>query len=63
MVGSIGYALFQNMGLFAVLCIFLPKWYMGQLIDPAESFALLAMIYFLFDSITSLSLYAMSTLQ
>jgi len=32
MVGSLGYSLFQNMGLVTILCVFLPRWAQGKLI-------------------------------
>jgi len=63
MVGSLGYSLFQNMGLVAVLCVFLPQWARGEQISASAAFSLLAMIYYLFMSVTSLTLYAMSTVQ
>ena len=50
------------MGLIAVLCVFLPKWAKGESISSASAFSLLAMIYYLFMSVTSLTLYAMTTL-
>lgn len=61
MVSSLGYSLFQNMGLVAVLCVFLPSWAKGERISSASAFSLLAMIYYLFMSVTSLMLYAMTT--
>ena len=63
MVGSLGYSLFQNMGLVAVLCVFLPRWAQGKLINQASAFSLLAMIYYLFMAVTSLTLYAMTTVM
>lgn len=61
LIGSLGYTFFQNMGLIAVLCVFLPKWARGESISSATAFSLLAMIYYLFMSVTSLTLYAMTT--
>jgi len=61
LIGSLGYTFFQNMGLIAVLCVFLPKWAKGESISSATAFSLLAMIYYLFMSVTSLTLYAMTT--
>ena len=60
-VGSLGYALFQNAGLVVVIAIFVPMWYRGEYISSAEAFSLFAMIFFLFLYVTSLTLYAMST--
>ena len=50
------------MGLLGVLVIFLPKWYMGEKLDLGDSFALLAMIYYLFFSVNGLTYYAMTTM-
>ena len=50
------------MGLVAVLIIFIPKWARGELISSAWAFSLLAMIFYLFFSITALVLFGMSTL-
>jgi len=63
LVGSLGLSVFQNMGLVAVLLIFLPKWYMGEEIREEESFALLAMIYFVFFSVNSFTYMGMTTIQ
>ena len=51
------------MGLIGILCIFLPKWYMGELLDLGDSFALLAMIYYLFFNINSMTYYSMTTMN
>jgi hypothetical protein len=51
------------MGLVAVLCVFLPRWAQGKPISSASAFSLLAMIYYLFMSVTSLTLYAMTTVM
>ena len=61
-VGSLGFSVFQNVGLVGVLIIFLPKWYMGEKLDLGDSFALLAMIYYLFFSVNGLTYYAMTTM-
>ena len=58
---SLGFAFFQNMGLVAALCIFIPKWYMGEKIEMGESFSMLALVFFLFYSINSLTYYSMQT--
>lgn len=62
LVGSLGYTLFQNAGLVAVIAIFVPIWAKGELVNAQTAFSLLAMIFFLFFSITSMTLYAMSTI-
>lgn len=63
MLGSLGFSLFQNVGLIGILAIFLPKWYMGEKIELGDSFALLAMIYYLFFSVNSLTYYSMNTIN
>ena len=49
------------MGLIVILVIYLPKWARGEVLNSANAFSLLAMIFYLFFGITSLALYAMST--
>mgnify|MGYP001626686794 CR=1 FL=1 len=63
LIGSLGFSLFQNVGLLAILAIFLPKWYMGEKLDLGDSFALVAMIYYLFFSVNGLTYYSMQTMQ
>ena len=63
LVGSMGFSLFQNIGLLAVLAIFLPKWYLGEQLELGDSFALVAMIYYLFFSVNGLTYYSMTTIQ
>lgn len=63
LIGSLGFSLFQNVGLIGILAIFLPKWYMGEEIKLGDSFALLAMIYYLFFSVNSLTYYSMNTMN
>lgn len=49
--------------MIGILAIFLPKWFMGEKIDLGDSFALLAMIYYLFFSVNSLTYYSMNTMN
>ena len=63
LIGSLGFSLFQNVGLIGILCIFLPKWHMGEEIKLGDSFALVAMIYYLFFSVNSLTYYSMNTIN
>ena len=49
------------MGLVAVLAIYIPKWYMNKKIDMSESFSMLAVIFYLFYSVNSLTYYSMQT--
>jgi ABC-type bacteriocin/lantibiotic exporter with double-glycine peptidase domain len=62
LIGSLGFSLFQNVGLLAILAIFLPKWYMGEKLALGDSFALVAMIYYLFFSVNGLTYYSMQTM-
>ena len=61
LIGSLGFNIYQNVGLIGVLCIFLPKWFMGEELLLGDSFTLLAMIYYLFFNVNSLTYYSMST--
>ena len=46
-----------------MLCIFLPKWYMGEKLDLGDSFTIVALIYYLFFSVNSLTYYSMNTMN
>ena len=59
---SLGFSFFQNMGLVAAMFIFIPKWYRGEEIKMADSFGMLAMIFYLFYSINSITYYSMQTM-
>ena len=49
--------------MIGVLCVFLPKWFMGEELDLGDSFTVLAIIYYLFFSVNSLAYYALTTLN
>lgn len=57
-LNNLSFSVFQNMGLVAVLCIFLPLWSRGEKLDLGDSFTLLALIYYLFFSVNSMTLFA-----
>ena len=63
LIGSLGFNVFQNIGLVGVLCIFLPKWFMGEELLFGDSFTLLAMIYYLFFSVNALTYQSITTLN
>jgi len=62
-IGSIGYTLFNNAGFLVILIIFIPMWMRGEYVDTETAFSMLAMIFYLFLSVNSLFLYAMSTMN
>jgi ABC-type multidrug transport system fused ATPase/permease subunit len=61
MVSMIGFTLFQNIGLLAVLAIYVYQWQMGWKIELSESMALLAMIFLLFFSTNSMAYFGTIT--
>lgn len=61
-VGSLGFSVFQNMGLIGALCIFLPMWFRGEQLKVGDSFTILAMLYYLFFNINSMTYYCMTTI-
>jgi len=63
LVGFLGISFFQNGGMLALLYIFLSKWSRGELLDESISMSLMAMIYFIFLSVNSLTYFGMTTLQ
>ena len=63
MLGITNFVVFMNVGLVAILAVFLTKWYLAEYIDPALAFSLLTVIFYLFYDITGLVLYSMGTIQ
>jgi len=63
LIGSLGFSVFQNVGLLAILAIFVAKWFLGEKLDVGDGFTLLAMIYYLFFSVNSMTYYTMNTLN
>jgi hypothetical protein len=39
------------------------KWYAGEKLDPGKTFALLAMVFFLFYTVTTFIVFACSTVM
>lgn len=62
LIGSLGFNIFQNIGLIGILCIFLPKWFMSEELVLSDSFTLLAMVYYLFFCVNSLTHQSISTM-
>ena len=60
-LGTLGFSVFQNFGFLCVLTIFVLEWSRGNKLSLGDSFALLAMIFFLFMAINSMTFYSMST--
>ena len=62
-VGSLGLAIFQNLGLVCFLCILLPRWYSDDPLNLGDSFTVLAIVYYLFYSINSVTFYSFITFK
>lgn len=60
---SIGYAVLSNSGFIVILLILVPQWQAGKYISSESAFSMMAMIFYLFYSCTSLFLWAVSTLS
>lgn len=63
MIGSLGISVFQNGGLLAIVAIFIPKWMRGEELEEGLSMSLMAMIFFIFAAVNSMTYYAMTTIQ
>ena len=50
------------MGLVGIVCIFVPKWIMGERMSLGDSFMLLTMLYYLFFNVNSLTYHSMTTI-
>lgn len=62
LIGSLGFNVFQNMGLVGILCIFLPKWFAGEDLHMTDSFTLLAIVYYLFFNVNGLTYQSYSSM-
>ena len=62
MIGFLGISFFQNGGMLANLAIFIPKWAKGEKLDEGVTMSMMAMVYFIFLSVNSMTYYAMTTL-
>ena len=49
--------------MLANLAIFIPKWAKGEKLDEGVTMSMMAMVYFIFVSVNSMTYYAMTTLQ
>lgn len=63
MFGNMGFSFFQNWGFIAILCICIPKWYNNEILEIGEMFTLLALNYYLFFSVNSLTYYSINTIS
>lgn len=63
MISIGGFTIFQNVGFFLVATIFTLDWSKGKLLDPSESMTMLAMIYYLFFSVNTLTFALLTTMQ
>lgn len=50
-INTLGVSVFQNMGLIAVLLIFIPKWAQQIKLEMAQTLGLLALVFYLFFGI------------
>ena len=62
LIGSISFSIFQNVGMIGIICILLPKWFMSEALPISDSFTLLAMVYYLFFCVNSLTYSSISTM-
>lgn len=46
-----------------ILIIFVPMWFNGEALDSQKAFSLLAMIFYLFNAVTTFYLFALSTMN
>ena len=58
--GSLGFSIFQNFGFIGALIVFTSKWYMGEMLQIGDSFTLLAIIYYMFFTVNSLTIYSIN---
>jgi hypothetical protein len=63
MIDFLGFTVFSNGGLFACILIFVTQWAMGKELNLGNSMATLAMLFYIFLSVNSLTYMAMTTLQ
>jgi ABC-type multidrug transport system fused ATPase/permease subunit len=62
MIQSLGFAVFSNGGLIACIAIFGSQWARGEELDMGESMSLLAMVFYIFLSVNSMTYMAMTSL-
>lgn len=56
--GSLGFSVFQNIGLVCLAFIIVPMWMQGVVLDEAMIFSLAAMVSYLFLAVNSMTFYA-----
>jgi hypothetical protein len=57
-----GYAVFQNAGLIALLLIYVIKWVNREALDESRSLSLMAMIFYIFISVNQLMYFGLTSL-
>jgi ABC-type multidrug transport system fused ATPase/permease subunit len=62
-MNQLGFAVFSNFGLLALMIIFLKTWYQEIELDESVSISLMAMIFFLFYSVNIMTYMGLTTLQ
>ena len=62
MIASLGVSVYQNFGFVAVFFVFLYDWLQGCEIETAKSFAILAMIFYIFVMVNSLWYYSLTVI-
>ena len=60
-VASLGFSFFQNGGMVVLMIIFINQWKEGEKLDQGVSMSIMAMIYFIFISVNSMTYWAMTT--
>ena len=62
-MATLGFSLFQNLAVLSAFLIFYYQWSNGEEIQMSKSFAILAMVYYLFvtvNQLTSLAVFQLS---
>ena len=62
-INTLGVSVFQNMGLIAVLLIFIPKWAQHIKLEMAQTLGLLAMVFYLFFGINVFAFTGLTAFQ
>lgn len=62
-INSLGSSFFQNFGLIGVLIILVAEWYQQKLIKNEKAVSMLAMIYFVFFAVNTLTYFALTNVQ
>jgi hypothetical protein len=61
-INTLSSSVFQNVGLIAVLLIFIPKWYRHETLEMARSMGLLAVVFYLFFGVNNFAYMGLTTL-